>query len=146
LLSFNFLDGEISATNTMVNGEITSPIKHTTNTTGSVETTMDAATTAGGTSAHTLLPNSLQIDFNTLKKLNGVSGAYTTVNCVITSPPLHAAKTTSGVETTMDTTTNADGATTNPLLPDSVTPQKLNDIRTNEKCPSDTNTHTISTK
>jgi hypothetical protein len=107
---------------------------------------MDTTTTAGGTSTHTLPPNSLQIDFNTPKKLNKVSGTNTTVNHVITSPEVNAARTTGGLETTMDTATNTDGATANPLPPDSVTPQKLNDISTNEKCPSDTNTHTVSTK
>jgi hypothetical protein len=145
-LSFSFLDGKISTTNTMVVGEIISPTKHAANTTSGVETTMDTTTTAGGASAHILPTNSLQIDFNTPKKLNGVSSANTTVDHVITSPAMHATKTTSGVETTMDTATNADGATTNPLPPDSVALQKLNDISTNEQCPSDTNTHTVSTK
>ncbi len=58
----------------------------------------------------------------------------------------HAANTTGGVETFMDTATNTDGAIANPLPPDSVTPQKLNDISTNEKCPSDANTPPVSTK
>jgi hypothetical protein len=131
LLSINFLDSKISATNTMVNGEITSPTEHAANTTDSVETTMDTATTAGGASAHTLPPDSLQNPFHTPKKLNGVGSTNTTVDHVITSPTMHAAKTTSGVETTMDMATNADGATANPLPPDSVTPHNLNDISPN---------------
>jgi hypothetical protein len=49
-------------------------------------------------------------------------------------------------ETIMVTATNAQCATANPLPPDSVIPQKLNYISTNEKCPSDTNTLPLSTK
>jgi hypothetical protein len=121
LLSFNFLDGKISATNTAVDGEITSPTKHAANTTGGVETTMNTATIVDGASTHTLPPDSLQIDFNALKKLNEGGGTNTTVDRVITSPAVHATKTTGGVETTMDTPTNTDGTTANSLPPDSVT-------------------------
>ncbi len=44
----------------------------------------------------------------------------------------HAANTTGGVDTIIDTATKADGAIANPLPPDSVILQKLNDISTNE--------------
>jgi hypothetical protein len=145
-LSFNFMDDKVRGTNTMVDGEITSPTELTADTTGSVETTIDTAINAGGASAHNVPRDSLQINYNTPKKLNKVGGANTTVNHVITSPTVHITKTTGGVETTMNTATNTAGATTNPLSPDSVTPQKLNDISTNKMCPSDTNTHTVSTR
>jgi hypothetical protein len=121
-LFINFPDGKISATNTTVHGEITSPTQHPTNTTSSVEKTMNTATTAGGASAHTPPPDSLQNPFHTPIKLNGVGGANTTVDRVITSPAMHATKTIRGVKTTMDTATNADGTTANPLPPDFVTP------------------------
>ncbi len=138
--------GGVSNTNKTGNREITSPTMHVANTTGGVETTMDTATNAGGTSAHTQPPDSLQIDFNTLKKLNRGSGANKTVQHVITSPAMYASETTSGMETNMETTTNAGGATISPLPPDSVTPQKQNDISTNKMCSSDTNRHTVSIK
>ncbi len=75
-----------------------------------------------------------------------ISTRNTTANGDITRVIEQAANTTSGVETIMDTTTNADVTTANPLPPDSVTPQKLNDISNNGKCPSDTNTLLVSTK
>jgi hypothetical protein len=58
----------------------------------------------------------------------------------------HATNTTGLVETTMDTAINAGGTTTNPLSPDSDTPQKLNNTSATKICPSNTNTQTISTK
>ena len=64
----------------------------------------------------------------------------------ITQVVEHTTNTSGDVETIMDTTANADGTIANPLPPDSVTPQKLNDISTNKKCPSDTNTLPVSTK
>ncbi len=82
LLSFNFLDGNISATNSTVDGEITSSTKHAANTAGSVETTMGTATATGGASNHTLPPDSVQNPFHTPKKLNSVGGANTTVDHV----------------------------------------------------------------
>ncbi len=64
-----------------------------------------------------------------LNLLDGkISASNTTVDREITRVAEHAVNTTSGVETTMDTATNADGTTPNPLSPDSVTPQKLDDI------------------
>jgi hypothetical protein len=76
-----------------------------------------------------------------------ISASNTTVDGEITRVVKHATNTTGSVETIMDTTTNTDGTTANnPLPPDSVTLQKLNDISTNEKCPSDTNTLPMSTK
>jgi hypothetical protein len=61
-----------------------------------------------------------------------ISTGNTTVNGEITRVVEHATITTGGVEKIIDTATNADGTTTNPLPPDSVTPQKLNDISTNQ--------------
>jgi hypothetical protein len=75
-----------------------------------------------------------------------ISISNTTVDGEITMIVEHAANTTGSVETITDTTANANGATTNPPPPDSVTPHKLNDISTNEKCPSETNTYPVSTK
>ncbi len=53
-LSLNLLDRKNSASNTTVDGEITRVVEHTTNTTGGVETIMDTATNAGGTTANPL--------------------------------------------------------------------------------------------
>jgi hypothetical protein len=65
LLSLNLLDSKISASNTMVDGEITRIVKHAANTTGQVETTMDTAINAGGATTNPLPPDS-----DTLEKLN----------------------------------------------------------------------------
>jgi hypothetical protein len=46
-LSLNLLDSKISASNKTVDGEITRIIKHATNTTVQVETTMDTAINTG---------------------------------------------------------------------------------------------------
>jgi hypothetical protein len=70
----------------------------------------------------------------------------TTIDGEITRIVDHAANTTSQVETTMDTAINSGGTTTNPLPPDSDTPQKLNNNSTTKFCPSKTKTQTISTK
>jgi hypothetical protein len=70
----------------------------------------------------------------------------TTVNGEITRIVKYATNTTNQVETTMDTSINAGGATTNTLSPDSDTLQKLNNTSTTEICPSNTNTQAISTK
>jgi hypothetical protein len=75
-----------------------------------------------------------------------ISASNTTVNGEITRIVEHAADTTGQVETTMDTTINAGGTTTNPLPPDSDTPQKLNNTSTTKICPSNTKTQTGSTK
>jgi hypothetical protein len=137
-LSLKFLDGKISTSNTTVNGEITRVIKHTTNTTGSVEAIMDTATIAGSTTANPLPPDQV-LGYHWLK-------VDVMVDRVNTSPAVHAAKTTSGVETTMDTAINAGGTAANPLPPDSDTSQKLNNTSTTKICPSNTNTQTVSTK
>ncbi len=107
-LSLNLLDGKISAINTTVDGEI----MHAANTTGGVETIIDTPTNAGGATA-----NPLPLD-----QVLGYHWLNVTVDRVNTSPAVHAAKTTGGVETTMDTAINAGGATTYPLPPDSDTP------------------------
>jgi hypothetical protein len=60
-----------------------------------------------------------------------ISTSNTTVDGAITRVVEHAANTTGSVGTIMDTVTNTDGAIPNSLPPDSVTPQKLNDISTN---------------
>jgi hypothetical protein len=65
-----------------------------------------------------------------------ISASNTTVNSEITRIVEHAANTTGQVNTTMDTAINAGGATTNPLSPDSDTPQKLNNTSTTKICPS----------
>jgi hypothetical protein len=75
-----------------------------------------------------------------------ISASNTMVNKEITRIVEHAANTTGRVETTMDTTINAGGATTNPLPPDSDTLQKLNNTSTTKICPSNTKTQTISPK
>jgi hypothetical protein len=75
-----------------------------------------------------------------------ISASNTMVDWEIIRVVKHAAKTTGSVETIIDTATNADGTTTNPLPPDSVTLQKLNDVSTNEKCLSDTNAYPMRTK
>ncbi len=137
-LSLNLLDGIISTSNTMVDGEINRVVEHTPNTTGGVETMINTATNAGGTTANPLPPDQV-LGYHWLK-------VDVMVDRVNTSPTMHAAKTTSSVETMMDTTINAGGATTIPLPPDSDTPQKLNNTRTTKICPSDTNTQTVSTK
>jgi hypothetical protein len=67
-MSLNLLDGKTSATNTTVNGEITTVVKHAAKTTGGVETFMGAATNADGTIANHLPPDSV-----TLQKLNDIS-------------------------------------------------------------------------
>jgi hypothetical protein len=138
LLSPNLLDGKISTSNTTVDGEITRVVEHTTNTTGGVETIMDTATNAGGTTANPLPPDQV-LGYNWLK-------VYAMVDHVNTSPAVHAAEIASSVETTMDTAINAGGTTTNPLPPVSDTPQKLNNTSTTKICPSNANTQTVSTK
>jgi hypothetical protein len=75
-----------------------------------------------------------------------ISDSNTTVDGKITRIIKHATNTTSRVDTTMDTTMNAGGATTNPLPPDSDSLQKLNNTSTTELCPSNTKTQTVSTK
>jgi hypothetical protein len=126
-MSLNLLDGKISTSNTMVDGEITRVVEHAPNTTNGVETIMDTASNAGSSTANPLPPDQV-LGYHWLK-------VDVMVDHVNTSSTMHAAKTTGSVETTMDTAINADGATANPLPPDFVTPQKLNDISTNEKCP-----------
>ncbi len=64
LLSLNLLDS-ISASNTMVNGEVTKIVKHAANTTSWAETTIDTPINAGGT-----ITNPLPPDSDTLQKLN----------------------------------------------------------------------------
>jgi hypothetical protein len=54
LLSLNLLDRKFSASNTSVDGEITRIVEHATNTTRQVETTMDIAINAGGTTTNPL--------------------------------------------------------------------------------------------
>jgi hypothetical protein len=82
-----------------------------------------------------------------LNLLDGkISTRNTTVSGEITRVVKHDTNTIGSVGTIMDTATNADGATATPLPPDSVTPQKLNNFSTNEKCPSEKNTHPVSTK
>jgi hypothetical protein len=137
-LSFNLLDGKISANNTTVDSEITRVVEHTANTTGSVETIMDTATNAGGTTANPLPPDQV-LDYHWLK-------VDVMVDRVNTSLAVHTAKTTGGVETTMDTAINTGGAANNPIPPDSDTPQKLNNTSTIKIRPSNTNTQTVSTK
>ncbi len=93
-----------------------------------------------------LPPAAAEAPLLSLNLLGGkISASNTTVDGEIARVVEHAANTTGGVETFMDTATNADG-TINPLSPDSVTPQKLHDISTNEKCPSETSTHPVSAK
>jgi hypothetical protein len=93
------------------------------------------------------LPVAMEVQLLSLNLLDSkISASNTTVDGEIIRDVEHAANTTGGVETIMDTTTNADGAIANPLPPDFVTPQKLNDISTNEKCSSDTNTLPVNTK
>ncbi len=128
LLSLNLLDGKISASNTTVNNEITKVVEHIANTTSGVETIMETATNAGGTTANPLSPDQV-LGYHWLK-------VDVMVNRVNTSPAVHAAKTTNSVETTMDTDINTSGATTNPLPPDSDTLQKLNNTSTTKICPS----------
>jgi hypothetical protein len=67
-LSLNLLDSKISASNTTVNGEITRIVEHAINTTGRVDTIMDTAINAGGTT-----PNLLHPDSDTPQKLNNTS-------------------------------------------------------------------------
>jgi hypothetical protein len=67
LLSLNFLDGKISASNTTVDGEITSVVEYRANTIGGVETIMDTATNHGATA------NPLPPDFVTPQKQNHIS-------------------------------------------------------------------------
>jgi hypothetical protein len=82
-----------------------------------------------------------------LNLLDGkTSASNTKVDGEITRVVEHSANTMGNVETFMGTATNADGIIANHLPPDSVIPQKLNDISTNEKCPPDTNTLPVSTK
>jgi hypothetical protein len=69
-----------------------------------------------------------------------ISTSNTTVNGEITRIVKHAAKITSQMDTTMVTAISAGGTTTNPLPPDSDTPQKRNNT------PSNTKTQTVSTK
>jgi hypothetical protein len=71
-----------------------------------------------------------------------ISASNTMVDSKITRIIEHAANTTGRVETTMDTAINVGGATTNPLPPDSDTPQKLNNTSTTKICPSNTKTQT----
>jgi hypothetical protein len=137
-LSINFLNGKISASNTTINGEITRVVEHIVNTTNDAETIMDAATNAGGTIANPLPPDQV-LGYHWLK-------VDVMVDCVNTSPAVHTAKTTSNVETAMDTAINAGGTTTNPLPPDSDSLQKLNNTSTTKICLSNTNTQTVSTK
>ncbi len=137
-MSLNLLDGNISASNTTVDDEITRVVEHTTNTTGGVETIMDIATNAGGTTTNPLPPDQV-LGYHWLK-------VDVMVNRVNTSPAVHTAKTTGSVETTMDTAIKAGGAATNPLPPDSDTLQKLNNTSTTNICSSNTNTRTVSTK
>jgi hypothetical protein len=68
LLSLNLLGDEISASNTMVYGEITRIVEHAANTTGGVETTMDTAINAGSAATNPLSPDS-----DTPQKLNYTS-------------------------------------------------------------------------
>jgi hypothetical protein len=75
-----------------------------------------------------------------------IRASNTIVDGEITSIVKHAANTTSRVDTTMDTAINAGDATTNPLSPDSDTPQKLNNTSTTKICPSNTKTQTVRTK
>jgi hypothetical protein len=71
-----------------------------------------------------------------LNLLDGkTSASNTTVDGEITRIAEHAANITGSVETTMDTAINAGGATTNPLSPDSDTPQKLNNTSTTKNLP-----------
>ncbi len=94
-----------------------------------------------------LLPVAIEATLLSLNLLDGkISTSNTTVDGEITMVVKHAANTTGGVETTMDTTINAGSAATNPLPPDSDTPQKLNNTNTTKICPSNTNTHSVSTK
>jgi hypothetical protein len=67
-LSLNLLDSKISTSNTIVDVEITSIVKHAANTTGQVHTTMDTAINAGGATTNLLPPDS-----DTLQKLNNTS-------------------------------------------------------------------------
>jgi hypothetical protein len=90
----------------------------------------------GATEAPSLSLNLLDRKINT---------SNTTVNNEITRIINHAANTTGEVETTMDTTINPSGATTNPLPPDSDTLQKLNITSTTKIYPSNTKTQTINT-
>jgi hypothetical protein len=75
-----------------------------------------------------------------------ISAGNTTVNGEITRIVEHAINTTGQMDTTIDTAISAGGATTNPLPPDSDTPQKLNNTSTTKICPSNTKTQTVSTK
>jgi hypothetical protein len=138
LLSLNLLDGEISTSNKMVDGEITRLVKYTANTTGSVETIMDTTTNAGGTTANPLPPDQV-LGYHWLK-------VDVMVNPVKNSPAVHTAKTTGGVETNMDIAKNEGGNATNPLPPDSDTLQKVNNTSNIQICPSNTNTQTYMIK
>ncbi len=92
-------------------------------------------------------PAAAEVPSLSLNLLDGeISASNTRVDKEITRAAVHAANTTSGVETIMDTATKADGTIASPLPSDSVTLQKLNDISTIEKCSSDTNTLPMSTK
>jgi hypothetical protein len=68
LLSLNFQDSEIIANNTTVDGEITRIVEHAAITTGQVDTIMDTAINAGGTTT-----NPLPSDSDSLQKLNFTS-------------------------------------------------------------------------
>jgi hypothetical protein len=96
-----------------------------------------------------LVPQPVAMEAPSLS-LNLLDGKSNTSNTMIvdeiTRIVNHAANTTDQVKTTMDTTINT-GATTNPLLPESDTLQKVNIIISTTKiCPSNTNTQTVSTK
>jgi hypothetical protein len=94
-----------------------------------------------------LPPATVEVPSLSLKLLDGeISTSNTTADGEITRVVKHAANTTGGVETIIDTATNGEIAIANPLPPDSVTLQKQHDISTNEKYPSDTNTLPVSTK
>jgi hypothetical protein len=68
LLSLNLLDSKISVSNTTVDGEITRIAKHAANTTGQVDTNVDTAINAGGSTS-----NPLSSDSDTPQKPNNTS-------------------------------------------------------------------------
>jgi hypothetical protein len=137
-LSLNLLDGKISASNTTDDGEITRVVEHVAYTNGQVETILDTAMNVGVTTTNPLPPDQV-LGYHWLK-------VDVMVDRVNTSPTMHTAKTTCGVETTMDDAINAGGTATHPLPPDSDSPQKLNNTSSTKICPSNTNTQTITTK
>jgi hypothetical protein len=68
LLSLNLLDSKFSASNTMVDSDITRIVNHVANATVRVETIMDTTINACGATTNTLPPDS-----DTLQKLNNTS-------------------------------------------------------------------------